>query len=456
MSGLHFRDLRRSHKSGCVRPAPLLIALLVLWGLSGLAVLFAGVPLLAWQSTGLVLVLLAGVDALLLHRRETPQVTREIPEVLPLGIGRDVTLRVESMARQRIEVFDLHPGAWPAQGLPQRLKLAPATASTFSYRLRPVARGDAIFEGVQLRMASPLRLWRQSRIAGAPQRVRVYPNFAPLTRFALFSAEQASRLVGAHLKRRRGEGTDFNQMREYRIGDSLRQIDWKATSRSRKLISREYQDEKNQQLVMMVDTGRRMMAREPAPAKAGGEIAHFDHVLNATLVVSHLALRQGDAVGLFASGGESRWVAPKRGMATIDTLLRASYDLQPQAVATDYLAAATELSLRQRKRSLVMLVTNVRDEDIEDLLAAVRLLQKRHLVCVASLRERALDEAINEEVHDLPGAIRAAAVARYLEQRTAAHEALRSHRVMVLDVASEELPAALVERYLAVKRAGLL
>ncbi|SDR09788.1 DUF58 domain-containing protein [Pseudoxanthomonas sp. CF125] len=432
-----------------MRPAPLLIGLLVLWGLSGFAVLFAGVPLLAWLLAGAGLALLAVLDGLLLRRRPTPQVSREIPEALPLGIERDVTLRVESMSRQRIDLFDLHPGGWPAQGLPQRLKLMPATASTFSYHLRPTARGDATFDGVQLRLASALRLWRQSRIAGTPQRVRVYPNFAPLTKFALFSAEQASRLVGAHLKRRRGEGTDFNQMREYRVGDSLRQIDWKATSRSRKLISREYQDEKNQQLVMMVDTGRRMMAQE-------GELAHFDHVLNATLVVSYLALRQGDAVGLFASGGESRWVAPKRGMASIDTLLRASYSLQPQPVATDYLAAATELSLRQRKRSLVMLVTNVRDEDIEDLLAAVRLLQKRHLVCVASLRERALDQAMTDEVHDLPGAIRAGAVARYVEQRTAAHEALRSHRVMVLDVASEELPAALVERYLAVKRDGLL
>jgi len=143
-------------------------------------------------------------------------------------------------------------------------------------------------------------------------------------------------------------------------------------------------------------------------------------------------------------------------MGSIDTLLRASYDLQPQPVATDYLAAATELSLRQRKRSLVMIVTNVRDEDIEDLLAAVQLLKKRHLVCVASLREHALDEAMEEDVHDLPGAIQAAAVARYLEQRTAAHEALRNHRVMVLDVTSDELPAALVERYLAVKRQGLL
>ena len=432
-----------------MRPAPLLIALLALWGLSGFAVLFAGVPLLAWQAAGIAIVLLCIADALLLRRRPTPQVLREIPEALPLGIERDVTLRVESLTRQRVQLFDLHPGAWPAQGLPQTLTLAPASAATFAYRLRPTARGDAVFDGVQLRLASPLRLWRQLRIAGAPQRVRVYPNFAPLTKFALFSAEQASRLVGAHLKRRRGEGTDFHQMREYRVGDSLRQIDWKATSRSRKLISREYQDEKNQQLVMLLDTGRRLMAQE-------GELAHFDHVLNASLVVSYLALRQGDGVGLFASGGDARWVAPQRGLGAIDTLLRASYDLQPRPVATDYLAAATELSLRQRRRALVMVVTNVRDEDIEDLLAAVRLLQKRHLVCVASLRERALDDALNEEVHDLPGAIRAGALARYLEQRTAAHDALRSHRVMVMDVASDELPAALVERYLAVKRDGLL
>jgi len=432
-----------------VRPAPLLIALLCLWGLFGLAVLFAGVPLLVWQLAGAGLALLALCDALLLRGRATPQVAREIPDALPLGIEREVGLRIESMKPQRLEVFDLHPGAWPSQGLPRRLALGAATAMRFSYRLRPVARGDATFDGVQLRLGSKLRLWRQSRVAGAPQRVRVYPDFAPLTRFALFSAEQASRLVGAHLKRRRGEGTDFNQMREYRIGDSLRQIDWKATSRSRKLISREYQDEKNQQLVMLLDTGRRMMARE-------GELAHFDHALNAALVVSYLALRQGDAVGLLASGGAARWVAPRRGMASIDTLLRASYDLQPQAVATDYLAAATELSLRQRKRSLVMLVTNVRDEDIEDLLAAVRLLQKRHLVCVASLREQALDRALEQQVTDLPGAIRAAALAHYLEQRTAAHEALRGHRVMVLDVTSEQLPAALVERYLAVKRQGLL
>ncbi|MCW4455952.1 DUF58 domain-containing protein [Flavobacterium sp. MXW15] len=432
-----------------MRPAPLLVALLALWGLGGVAVALGQLPLSAWQATAAAIALLAAVDALRLWRQPSPQVTRQLPEALALNVEREAGLVLESFRRQRLEVFDGVPGGWPLQGLPRALTLKPASETRFGYRFTPTARGTFRFEGVQLRLHSPWRLWRQRRQVAPAQTVRVYPNFAPLTRFALFSAEQASRLVGAHLKRRRGEGTDFHQMREYRVGDSLRQIDWKATSRARKLISREYQDEKNQQLLMLIDTGRRMLADE-------GGLSHFDHVLNASLVVSYLALRQGDAVGLFASGGQSRWVAPQRGMGAIDTLLRASYDLQAQPVATDYLAAATELSLRQRRRSLVMLITNVRDEDIEDLLAAVRLLQKRHLVCVASLRERELDDALSREVHELPDAVQAGAIARYLQQRGEAHEALRSHRVMVLDVTAEELPGALVERYLAVKRDGLL
>ncbi len=198
------------------------------------------------------------------------------------------------------------------------------------------------------------------------------------------------RVVGAHLKRRRGEGTEFQQLREYRTGDSLRQIDWKASRRALKLISRDYQDERNQQVMLMLDTGRRMLARD-------GALTHFDHVLNAALMVSYIALRQGDAVGLLAAGGESRFVAAKRGLGMVDSLLNSVFDLNARPVATDYLEAAMALGARQSRRALVLLITNARDEDIEDLVAAVRQLQRRHLVCVASLREEVLDREIAGE-----------------------------------------------------------
>ena len=431
------------------RPAPAMLVLLVLWAALGLAASIGFVAASVWQAAGIMLLLIIAFDARRVMQRPTPDVQRRVPDTWPIGVERPVTLKLLAASTQKVDIFDLHPGSWAMQGLPRRLQLQRGEATSLDYSLRANARGDFTFDGVQLRLHSPWRLWLQSRVAGEAQRVRVFPNFAPLARFAMFSAEQASRLVGAHVKRRRGEGTDFHQMREYRVGDSLRQIDWKATARARRLISREYQDEKNQQLVLLLDTGRRLLARD-------GELAHFDHVLDAALVVSYLALRQGDGVGLLASGGDTAWVPPQRGVGAIDNLLRATYALQPKPVATDFLQAATELSLRQRRRALVMLVTNLRDEDMDDLLAAVQMLRKRHLVCVASLREEALDATLAQDVHDLPTAIRAGATAEYLAKRNAAHDALRSHGVMVLDVACAQLAASLVEKYLAIKRDGLL
>jgi uncharacterized protein (DUF58 family) len=419
------------------------------WALLGLVTSLGWLPAGAWVAAGACCALAIAVDAWRVGRHGLPTVARTVPEVLPLGMTRDVALELTTPRALRVDVHDLHPVGWQATGLPVALRLSPDSATQVRYPLQPTARGDFTFAGVHLRLHSPWRLWRRAVVAGGTQPVRVYPNFAPLARLALLGAESASRLVGAHLRRRRGEGTDFHQMRDYRVGDSMRQVDWKATARMRRLISREYQDERNQQLLLVVDTGRRMLARD-------GELAHFDHALDAALVVGYLALRQGDAVGLLATGGAQRWVAPQRGLGAIDVLLRASYDLEPAPVATDYLAAATELALRQRRRALVMLVTNLRDEDIEDVLVAVRLLQKRHHVVVASLREQAVDAALADAPESLPDALRAAAAARYLDQRAAAHDALRQHRVTVLDVTCGELAGALTERYLAIKRDGLL
>ncbi|WP_343064181.1 DUF58 domain-containing protein [Marilutibacter penaei] len=436
------------------RPAPALLGALGAWATLGLVASLHAASTPVWRWSGVALAVVALLDLLRLWRAPAPGVQRHVADTWPIGIERPVSLELQPVRSQRVEVFDLHPEGWTAHGLPRYLRLRRGESTRFDYRLRAGERGDFAFDGVQLRLHAPWRLWWQDRIVGEAQPVRVFPNFAPLAKFAMFSAEQASRLVGAHLKRRRGEGTDFHQMREYRLGDSLRQVDWKATARARKLISREYQDERNQQLVLLLDTGRRLLAQDTGDDGRG--LAHFDHVLDAALVVAYLALRQGDAVGLLAAGGDHAWVPPRRGAGAIEGLLRGSYALQPSAVATDFLAAATELSVRQRRRSLVMLVTNLRDEDMDDVLAAVQLLRKRHLVCVASLREKALDDALAREVEDLPGALRAGATAQYLQQRSAAHEALRHHGVLVLDVTCDQLAASLVERYLAVKRDGLL
>jgi uncharacterized protein (DUF58 family) len=434
-----------------MRPSSALVAALIAWALIGALVVAALLPMQAFVVTGIALALIAAQDLLLLRALPTPEVQRDLPAVVPVAVERALLLRLRHGGKRplRVQVQDLHPGDWPVFGLPREVSLPPGRELEVPYRITPIERGQFLFEACALRLRSPFALWWQQRRVGAPQSLRVYPNFAPLAKLALIGSEQASRVVGAHLKRRRGEGTEFQQLREYRTGDSMRQIDWKASQRARKLISRDYQDERNQQVMLLLDTGRRLLARD-------GNLAHFDHVLNAALMVAYMALRQGDAVGLLAAGGTARYLSPGRGLGTIDSLLNTVFDLKAQPVATDYLDAAMRLAARQSRRSLVLLITNVRDEDIEDLVAAVRQMQKRHLVCVASLREQIVDTSLQQEVRGFDDAIRVAAMAQYAEQRTRAHQALRAQGTEVLDVNCAELPAALVEHYLAIKRAGRL
>jgi uncharacterized protein (DUF58 family) len=429
----------------------MLLTLIAALALPGALVVAGLIPL--WKLAALTLLIgaLAAGDALALRALPSPEVRRTLPAVVPVGVEREVslTLRRTSRSPQTLDVHDLHPGGWTASDLPQRLRLTDARPLTLHYRLTPAERGPARFDGVALRLRSPLGLWQQLRVTGPEAALRVFPNFAPLARLALIGAEQASRVVGAHLRRRRGEGTEFQQLREYRTGDAMRQIDWKASQRARKLISREYQDEKNQQLLLLLDSGRRMLARDDA-------LSHFDHALNATLLVAHMALRQGDAVGLMCFGSELRHVPPSRGPGTVDVLMDAVYDLKPSMVASDYPGAAAELLRRQPRRALLIMVTNVRDEDIDELLLAVQQLKRRHLVCVASLREAIVDRTLADPPTDPDSALLSAAMALYAEARTRAHAQLRANGAEVLDVTAAELPAALVEHYLAIKRAGRL
>lgn len=434
-----------------MRPTRATIALLALWGLAGLAIPLAGLATLHWLWAGGVLGLALLLDAVALSRQPSPGFERQMPAVLPLGPWATVTLRLTNTARGALRgtLHDGHPGDWTVEDQPRRLSIAAREVLELAYRTLPPRRGEAAFEPAWWRQVSTLRLWTQTRRLGTTTPVRVFPNFAPLAGLALHTAEQATRMTGAHLARRRGDGTEFHQMREYRTGDSLRQIDWKATARARRLISREYQEEKNQRVTLLLDCGRRLLAED-------GGLTHFDHALNAALLVAYTALRQGDAVALQTFGAVDRSVPPVRGVGGLDALVEATFDVQPAPVAADYLEAARRVLAQNARRSLVLVVTNVRDEDADDLLAGLELLQRRHLVCVASLRESALDAAMAAEPARFEDALRLGATQQYLASRKRAHAQLRARRIDVLDVRCEQLPAALVQHYLAVKRAGRL
>ena len=432
-------------------PAPFSPWLLAGWLALALVAAFWPAALPVWVGAGGGLALLLALDAALLARLGTPGIEREVTHSLALGVWSRVALRVQNRSRSplRLVATDHPPPSMRTRGLPQPLTLPAGARVEISYGVRPQERGELYFEPAELLLASPLRLWRSRRRSGGQERVRVYPNFRAVMRYSLLATEHRTRQLGVRRRPRRGEGLDFHQLREYRPGDALRQIDWKVTARLHKTISREYQDERDQQIVFLLDCGRKMHARDET-------LSHFDHALDAVLLLAHVGLRQGDAVGLLTFSGERRWLAPRKGSSHLQPLLNTVYDLRTSTRASDYLAAAQELMARVPKRALVVLVSNLRDEDHDEISLAARLLGRTHLVLLASMRERVLASTLAASVRTLDDALRIAATHQYLASRARVHQQLRMTGVLALDVEPQQLAVTLVNGYLDIKSRGVL
>ncbi|WP_339906195.1 DUF58 domain-containing protein [Pseudomonas guineae] len=403
---------------------------------------------------GLLLVLLGLVliDALRVRQVASPRIERQLPGNLPLGRWSEVrlTLHHNYSHSLQVEVFDHLPGDMAFEHLPLKVDLHPGEQTQVSYRVRPLSRGHLHFPQCEVSLPSPMGLWRSRRYLPLAGETRVYPDFARLYGAQLMAVDDWISQLGVRQQQRRGLGQEFHQLREFRDGDTLRQIDWKATARKRTPIAREYQDERDQQIIFLLDCGRRMRSQD-------GELSHFDHALNACLLLSYVALRQGDAVGLstFASDPQ-RFIAPVKGQAQLNVLLNALYDLHSTQQPADFSAAVESLLSRQRRRALVVLVTNLRDEDDQALLGAVKRLGRQHRVLVASLREEVLDTLRQAPVQDLSSALDYCGTLDYLNARASLHERLLANKVPVLDARPSELGPQLVSSYLAWKKAGVL
>jgi uncharacterized protein (DUF58 family) len=434
-----------------MRPSGRLLQLATAWLALAIVAVFVPVVLWVWVGAGVVIASVAAIDFALLRARLPLEVRRVVQHSLALGHWTSVVIELRNFDEhdEVVEVFDGVPSTAEFELLPRTVEIPPASGVSFDYRMRALRRGPAHFEQVQILRASPWTLWARRQFCGSPQTVKIYPDFAAVAGFTLHALENRIQLMGIRRKQRRGEGLEFRQMRDYLEGDTLRQIDWKATSRRRKLISREYQEERDQQLVFLLDCGRRMRAVD-------GDVTHFDHCLNALLLVAYIALRQGDAVGLMTFGGADRWLPPVKGKASMNTLINSVYDLDTTLEPSDYLDAAARAKSLQKRRALIVLVTNQRDEDDEELRPALELLRRRHLVLLASLRETSVERLLNAPLDDFEAAIRSCAALDYTQARVRSLDRLRTGGVVTLDLRPADLPVALAQKYLDIKRSGRL
>jgi uncharacterized protein (DUF58 family) len=187
-----------------------------------------------------------------------------------------------------------------------------------------------------------------------------------------------------------------------------------------------------------------------------GELSQFDHCLNAMLLISYIALRQSDEVGVVGFGGVQRRLKPVKGPSAMPKILNHLYDYETTSQPSDFGEAAERVMACQKRRSLVILLTNLRTEDSANLIKAVRVMQKRHVVLVATLKEAEMEARTSRPISSLHDALTYGALSNYLQQRQQVLDQLRAHRIFTVDETAQHLAVALANKYLDVKAGGLL
>jgi uncharacterized protein (DUF58 family) len=421
------------------------------------------VSVASWVTSAALAALLAAaawdyVWSLRAWRSASVKMTRQLPAAFAIGVKRPVhlTIATEGPMAWRIELHDHADASLVTEQLPMPLTLVGGTRVDAAYTVIPTSRGQVTFAPADVRIGSRWGLCELLERLGTDETRRVYPDFAQVARYAWLAGDRRLQEIGVKTYQLRGQGTDFKQLSEYRAGDPVRHIDWRATLRIGKPIVREFQDERDQCVMLLVDCGRRMRADDREAAIGA---THFDQVLNAVMLLSYVALKQGDAVGAMTFGtpiGQGRSFAPRKGAHTLNALMGQLYDVQPTLTHSDYVAAAEMLLRRQHKRALVIVITNFRDEDSTELGHALRLLRPRHLVLLASLRERIVGELLAQPMVSGEAAIDVASAHLYEQSRRDAFNRLASREALMVDAEPERLGVQLVNRYHAIKRAGLI
>ena len=421
-----------------------LAGLRVTWGLD--LMLLADALLLALTLADVLLAPTVG-------RVSDVSVERDAPPAFSLGHESRVTYRWHNQARRRarLRVRELRPEILGGLEAARAVRVPARGDQSDVVQVVPVRRGHETAGAFTIDSIGPMGLGRVRTSLALPWDVRVYPVLTTLRRRAAVAQALRRREQGRRPFRRLGEGRLFESLRDFVPGDDPRHVDWKASARRRKMIVRQFEAERRQQVLLVLDAGR-LLTTEVAGA------ARMDAVVQAALELAYAAAQQDDNVGIMVfADGVKHFVAPQRGRRGLKQVLDVLADVTPTLVEPDYPGAFRYLAARNRKRALTVVFTDVIDRlASEALVANVASLRPRHLPLAVTLRNPELDAVAVQRPQAATDAWRKAAAEELLRAREEALSHMRRAGVMVLDVAPERAAESVVDRYLELKRRGHL
>jgi uncharacterized protein (DUF58 family) len=405
------------------------------------------------------LVTLAAVVAITLfdymrlpHARHL-QVERSAPDSIGLGDPSELTYRIRSdwLWPVRARLYDVYPAGISVEREDAELQIDGVKELSLTVPMTGVTRGRQSFGDVALRVTTPLGLLVRFIRQATTNDIVVVPSLANVRRFRILAIQHRLSEAGVRALKQRGEGSAFAGLRDYVPGDDPRMLDWKATARHGRFITRELTVERSQVVITLIDCGRAM-------TQLAGSFTRFEHVLSSALLLSDVASTGGDRVGLIAFDDQIRaFVPPQRGANALRALRTTMSGLDATLTEPDYASAFRLLATRQRRRALVVFFTDVIDERAaRQFVAYAGRAAMRHAVVVVAIQNEALLDAARPSTSGSLALYRSAAAEELVRERDEALARMRRAGITVLDVAPSRMAAAVVNRYLEIKSRGLL
>ncbi|NJK57682.1 MAG: DUF58 domain-containing protein [Pleurocapsa sp. SU_5_0] len=378
------------------------------------------------------------------------EVTRK--EIGKLSVGRDnaIALQIKSGQEKAIaQIRDAYPPEFRVDRDTLEVNLPANSVTEETYIIHPNCRGEYTWGDLHVRQLGKLGLaWRDLRTP-APQQVKVYPDLIGLKELAVRLAIENSGAM--RQARRMGNGTEFAELREYRTGEDIRLINWKATARRDRPVVKVLEPEQEQTLFILLDRGRLMTA------KVSG-LKRFDYGLNATLSLATAGLSRGDKVGVAVFDRDlTTWIPPERGNHHLSKLVERLTPIQPVLLEPDYLGAMTKVITQQTRRALVVVITDLVDVTASsELLSAMMRLTPRYLPFCVTLNDPLVAQIAHTPTETTKDTYCRAVALDLLAQRQVAFAQLRQKGVLVLDAPCDRITSELVDRYLELKVRNLL
>lgn len=429
-----------------------ILVLLVAAPLMALGEWLPGMEALGWLYLLMALGLLA-LDWRLAEGVQRFDVSRQHDTKLSLGSDNPIHILVHNRQPRpaRLWVRDEAPQALAIDQLILSGTVPARGDWQGRYHLHPLRRGDYQFGDINLRWRGPLGLiTRQGKVKAAGP-VKVYPNLLDVRRYDLLLRRNRLQEMGLRHSRQFGEGTEFERLREYLPDDDFRRIDWKATARRNRPVAIEYQTERSQSVIAVLDTGR--MMQSPVNSPGHGPIAKLDYVVNAVLFLGYVATGKGDRVGMMTFADEVvNYLNPRQGRGQFYRMLELLYAVQAQPVEPNYGKALSYLALKQRKRALVIIFTDLSSGvSMKSLVGQVSMLARSSLPLVVTISDPDVYSASRQRPRDSLGVYQRAAASQILDERQITLEALRRQGVLTLDVPAHKLSTSVINEYLELK-----